>query len=145
MKKFTKKEIGNIDGGRTALALCGYIPFGDCNSLRIRLHDTRARIESLTRLIKENESEPIVQDIVNTWKRELSILKHAVEEGEKLLKGKLKNNEEVFRRVFLLSRERVIKLLENVSIQCYDHETDNILKEALFVNIQNGTIDEDLL
>lgn len=40
-----------------------------------------------------------------------------------------------------LSREECIELLTGVSIQCYDHETTEELREAVAVNIEDGTID----
>lgn len=39
-----------------------------------------------------------------------------------------------------LDRAQIVALLEGVSIQCYDHETIEELKEALVANIEDGTI-----
>ena len=39
-----------------------------------------------------------------------------------------------------LTREEVIELLEGVGIACYEHETLGTLREALRVNIKDGTI-----
>lgn len=39
-----------------------------------------------------------------------------------------------------LDRAEIVALLESVSIQCYDHETTEELREALRVNIDDGTI-----
>ena len=50
-----------------------------------------------------------------------------------------------------LDRARVVALLElsccwkGASIQCYDHETDVKLREALIENVIDRTIHEDLL
>lgn len=41
-----------------------------------------------------------------------------------------------------LARERVVALLTGAGIQCYDHEDDATLSEALVVNVMDGTIDE---
>ena len=39
-----------------------------------------------------------------------------------------------------LSREEVVEYLEDVAIQCYDHESIEVLREALRVNVADGTI-----
>ena len=39
-----------------------------------------------------------------------------------------------------LTRERIVKLLEEVGIACYDSEDYETLLEALKVNVQDGTI-----
>lgn len=39
-----------------------------------------------------------------------------------------------------LTREELVKALESISIQCYDHESKETLIEALAVNIEDGTI-----
>lgn len=49
------------------------------------------------------------------------------------------------RQLEKLDRDRVVTLLEGASIQCYDHETDVELREALLENIIDGTIHEDLI
>jgi hypothetical protein len=42
-----------------------------------------------------------------------------------------------------LSREQIVRLLEQVAgIQCYDGEGIVTLREALRVNVEDGTIDE---
>jgi len=48
-------------------------------------------------------------------------------------------------RIAKLSRERVVEILGRASIQCHENETDNELREALLVNLQDGTIDGDTL
>ena len=50
---------------------------------------------------------------------------------------------EVRRRASTLSREACVQLLENVSIACFDHESDAVLREAVAVNVLDGTIDID--
>ena len=39
-----------------------------------------------------------------------------------------------------LPRERVVELLESISIQCYDTETVDVLREALNVAIRDGDL-----
>lgn len=41
-----------------------------------------------------------------------------------------------------LSREECAQLLEGVGIQCYDHEPIEVLREAVEVNVKDGTIKE---
>lgn len=52
------------------------------------------------------------------------------------------DEDEVRASVARLSRERVVALLTDASIQCYDHESDDELREALRVNVADGTISE---
>lgn len=42
-------------------------------------------------------------------------------------------------------RERIVQILEDAGIQCYDSETKTVLDEALKVNIEDGTIPEEIL
>lgn len=42
--------------------------------------------------------------------------------------------------VTVLPRNELVKALESISIQCYDSESDQVLEEALAVNIEDGTI-----
>lgn len=44
-----------------------------------------------------------------------------------------------------LDRTKVVELLESASIQCYDHESDEELRQALRVNVADGTIPEESL
>lgn len=37
-------------------------------------------------------------------------------------------------------RQEIVEMLENVGIACYDHEDTETLREALRVNIEDGTI-----
>lgn len=39
-----------------------------------------------------------------------------------------------------LSREECVQLLEGAGIQCYDHEPIEVLREAVEVNVKDGTI-----
>jgi len=41
-----------------------------------------------------------------------------------------------------LSREECVQLLEGAGIQCYDHEPIEVLREAVEVNVKDGTIKE---
>lgn len=44
-----------------------------------------------------------------------------------------------------LAREACVSLLEGVSIACYDHETVDVLREAVRVNVADGTISRGAL
>lgn len=44
-----------------------------------------------------------------------------------------------------LTREECVRLPESVCIQCYDHETVKQLREAVRVNLEDGTIPESAL
>jgi hypothetical protein len=39
-----------------------------------------------------------------------------------------------------LTREECVRLLESASIQCYEHETTETLREAVRVNLEDQTI-----
>ncbi len=39
-----------------------------------------------------------------------------------------------------LSREQLVAMLTDAGIQCYDTESDDVLREAIRVNVQDGTI-----
>ncbi len=45
-------------------------------------------------------------------------------------------------RLNWLDRARIVELLEGASIACYDREPTDELREALAVNIEDGTIRE---
>jgi len=47
------------------------------------------------------------------------------------------------RKVSRLSRERCVALLEGVSIQCYDTESTEELREAVYVNVLDCNIDAE--
>lgn len=40
-----------------------------------------------------------------------------------------------------LSRQEIVELLESVGIACYDSENTEMLREALRVNVEDGTIE----
>jgi hypothetical protein len=44
-----------------------------------------------------------------------------------------------------LNRKDIIVLLESAGIACYDNETDDVLRDALIVNVEDGTIPQDAL
>ena len=44
--------------------------------------------------------------------------------------------------VNMMTRNDIIVTLESVSIQCYDHETTEELREALRQNVLDGTVTE---
>jgi len=48
-------------------------------------------------------------------------------------------------KIWKLPRERCVELLERVGIQCYDSETTQTLREAVRVNVEDGTIEESYL
>ncbi len=87
----TRKEIAEADGAGTALALTGHAPFGDCQSIRHRLHAARARLAELKDLIKCGL--PKTDWVMQIWQRDIKIWEYAIQEGEKLLKRKLKKLE----------------------------------------------------
>lgn len=45
------------------------------------------------------------------------------------------------RMVLEMDRDALVAALEGVCIRCYDHESDEVLREAVRVNIEDGTID----
>ncbi len=45
------------------------------------------------------------------------------------------------KKVKRLSRKKCEELLTSVGIQCYDHESVEVLREAVFVNVMDDTID----
>ena len=44
-----------------------------------------------------------------------------------------------------LSRDACVELLESVGIQCYDSEPIEVLREAVEVNVADGTISREAL
>lgn len=88
---FTEREIGDIDGGGSALVLCGYGPFGDCQSIRYRLDFARAQVKKITDNADELERCLPGDKIVKMWRREVEIWKYAIEQGEKLLARELES------------------------------------------------------
>ncbi len=44
-----------------------------------------------------------------------------------------------------LSREQCVAILESICIQCYDNEDVAALREAVRVNIEDGTLPPDVL
>lgn len=90
-KAFTREEVADIDGAKTALALCGYSPFGDVTSIRHRLDMARAQVEQLTKWANELEPQLPKDPIVRQWRREIEVWEYAIQEGEKLLGRESKN------------------------------------------------------
>ena len=88
---FTKEEIEAIDCGKTALALCGFLPFGDCNSIRHRLNAARSQAIKLEQQIKETEPYLPRDEILALFKHELKVWKYAIAQGEMLLERELAN------------------------------------------------------
>ena len=44
-----------------------------------------------------------------------------------------------------LTRDECVRLLESICIQCYDHETTEELREAVRVNLEDGTLPHSAL
>lgn len=40
-----------------------------------------------------------------------------------------------------MDRAEIVKILEGISIQCYDHESDQTLRDAVIQNLEDGTLD----
>jgi len=52
-------------------------------------------------------------------------------------------DQEPFDAINKFSRDQIVRALESVSIQCYDHESTEELREALRVNYSDGTLKAD--
>ena len=52
---------------------------------------------------------------------------------------------DILRTVNWMSRDEIVGLLEGFGFVCYDHETTDELREALVVNVLDGTITKDNL
>lgn len=52
-------------------------------------------------------------------------------------------DEELEERLDPLVREQLVAVLEGVGIQCYDHEADDVLCEAVRANLGDGTLTLD--
>lgn len=48
-------------------------------------------------------------------------------------------------KISRLPREKCVELLTDICIQCYDHETVEVLREAVQVNVNEGNIHRDVL
>lgn len=48
-------------------------------------------------------------------------------------------------KISRLPREKCVELLTDICIQCYDHETVEVLREAVQVNVNDGNIHRDRL
>jgi hypothetical protein len=44
-------------------------------------------------------------------------------------------------RLYLLERPQCVALLEGISIACFDDESVSVLQEAIYENIEDGTLD----
>lgn len=51
-------------------------------------------------------------------------------------------SQEVHTALNWMDRAQVVELLEGISIQCYDHESDQVLRDAVIQNVEDGTLDE---
>jgi hypothetical protein len=52
-----------------------------------------------------------------------------------------RNNPETSARVHRMTRQEIVDVLDAAGIQCYVHESVNAIREVLFVNLADGTID----
>lgn len=50
-------------------------------------------------------------------------------------------SQEIHTALNWMDRSEIVAILEGISIQCYDHESDAILREAVIQNIEDGTLD----
>lgn len=91
--KFTRKVIGNIDCGKTALALSGFVPFGDCNSIRIRLEAAKAQLKQLTENADYLEKALPGDEYIALFRHEARVWEYAIKQGEALLLRELKKPE----------------------------------------------------
>jgi hypothetical protein len=89
VKPYTRKEIADIDGGKTALALCGYEPFGDVQSIRHRLDAARAQVNKLITNADELAKTLPGDEYVTLFRREARVWQYAIRQGEKLLASEL--------------------------------------------------------
>jgi hypothetical protein len=48
-------------------------------------------------------------------------------------------------KVSWLDRAEITQMLESVSIQCYDSEDTEVLRDALLTNVLDGTIDRSVI
>lgn len=51
-------------------------------------------------------------------------------------------SQEVHTSLNWMDRSAIVSILEGISIQCYDHESDQVLREAVIQNIEDGTLEE---
>lgn len=47
---------------------------------------------------------------------------------------------DIRRQINWMEREEIVRVLENYGFCCYESETTDELREALFVNVEDGTI-----
>ncbi len=85
VKPYTRKEISDIDGAKTALVLCGYGPFGDCQSIRYRLDEAHAQVIKLLTNADELAKTLPQDEYVALFRNEARIWQYAIRQGEKLL------------------------------------------------------------
>lgn len=108
-------------------------------SLRIMLNENH-----FNRLVN-GETITVAADEFAKIEVELAIEDIGFERMAEIIETAITRRAEIRRTAEGLDRERVVELLESVSIACYDHETDTELRNALVENVLDGTIEEDLL
>lgn len=55
------------------------------------------------------------------------------------------DNREIWKEVNWMDREKIVAILESYGFACYDKETTDELRAALVANIEDGTIDPNVL
>lgn len=55
------------------------------------------------------------------------------------------SDNDTWRKVNQLDRERIVELLEGIGVACYDDEATQLLREALVESVRDGNIDRDHL
>lgn len=81
--------------------------------------------------------EELNNDVLDRWKARQE------EESDEDEDDEPEFSQELLTKLNRLDRQQIVELLESASIQCYDNESDDVLLEALKVNIADGTISED--
>jgi hypothetical protein len=88
LAQYTRQEISDLCG-KHGLALCGFAPFGDCRSIRIRLDMARAQIASLTATADSWAEVQPDEPLIKSLRREAAAWQYAVSQGEALLAREL--------------------------------------------------------
>lgn len=86
--------------------------------------------------VYEIVSEHFNNEVLEKWN-----IEQAISEEPDPVDAWCRENPDVVRRVHRMGREQMVRVLEDVAcIQCYDRETTDELREALFANLADGTI-----
>ena len=49
---------------------------------------------------------------------------------------------DIYQTLLRADREVLVRILESICIQCYDQESNGVLLDAIFENLDDGTLDE---